>query len=73
MLLVDKVRNALNEIRERIKQKFKKEYPYVTVSLKRIKNELDVNRRDGIDFLIQKLKEDYRVGKDGNWLIIEEV
>lgn len=72
MLLVDKVKRALKEVRERVNEKLGEDHPYVTVSLKRVKNDLEVERRDGIDFLIRKLKEDYRVDKDGNWLIIEE-
>lgn len=72
MLLIDKVRKALRKVKNRVEEKFSRGYPYATLSLSRIKNELGVKRRNGIDFLIEKLKEDYRVGKDGNWLILEE-
>ncbi|NIQ06431.1 MAG: hypothetical protein GWO20_12115 [Candidatus Korarchaeota archaeon] len=72
MLLIDAVEKALNKVRKKIEEKFNNDYPYAVVSLKWVKNDLDLKRRSGIDFLIRKLKEDYRVGKDGNWLIVEE-
>lgn len=72
MLLIDKVREALKRAKSRVEERFNQDVPYVTLSLSWIKSELGVKRRNGIDFLIEKLKEEYRVGKDGSWLIIEE-
>lgn len=72
LLLIDKVRKALKRVKNRVEKKFSQGHPYATLSLSWIKSELGVKRRNGVDFMVEKLKEDYRVGKDGNWLILEE-
>lgn len=72
LLLLDKVEEVLDKVRDRIEEKFDSGHPYAIISLKWIKNDLELKRRSGVDFLERKLEENYRVGKDGNWLIIEE-
>lgn len=72
MLLIDHVEEALEKVKEQVEEEFNNEHPYAVVSLNWVKNDLGISRRSGVDFLLRKLKEEYRVGKDGTWLIIEE-
>lgn len=72
MLLIDKAREALKNLRKQIKKDFTNGHPYSTVSINHIKKEFDLNRKSAIDFIVDQLDEEYRVGKDGNWLILEQ-
>lgn len=72
---MEKIREVLREIRGKAEAKFNKNYPYITVSLRLVKERTDGGGRGRnalIDLLIEKLRETYRVGKDGDWLIIEK-
>lgn len=72
MLLIDKAREALENLRKEIKKDFKNGHPYATVSINHVKKKFDLNRKSAIDFIVDQLDEEYRVGKDGNWLILEQ-
>lgn len=72
MLLIDKAREALESLRKQVKKDFNNGHPYATVSINHIKKEFDLNRKSAIDFIVDQLDEEYRVGKDGNWLILEQ-
>lgn len=64
--------HTLRRLKQRIEEQFDKGFPYVTISLKQIQREFDIKSRGGINFITKELKKEYRVGKDKDWLIIEE-
>lgn len=71
-LLADTAKSVLEQVKDRIKMKLKNGHPYATVSIKRIRRKFDGKNQIGVKFVIEKLRREYNVRKDRNWLIVAE-
>lgn len=71
-IVKEKLQEALEDVKKQVESEFQEGHPYATINLARLKKDLDIKRGKGINVLIGKLRENYRIGKDRNWLIIEQ-
>lgn len=68
---MEKVEKVVKRIQDQVEAELQNGHPYVIISLKRVRDESNLVKGLENETLISKLKDHYRVGKDGTWLIIE--